>query len=58
VAARSGIERGDVIRRVGGEEVRTVTGALAALRAARERRKPVEIRLVRDGHERSLRLAW
>jgi bifunctional DNase/RNase len=57
-AARSGVERGDVIRRVGGEEVRTVTEALAALRAAREHGKPVHIQVVRDGHERSLRLEW
>lgn len=57
-AARSGVERGDVIRRIGGEQVASVTEALAALRAARERGKPVEVRVVRDGHEHKLRLEW
>ncbi len=57
-AARSGVERGDVIRRIGGENVATVTEALAALRAARERGKPVEVRVVRDGRERQIRLEW
>lgn len=57
-AARSGVERGDVIQGIGGERVSTVTEALAALRAARDRGKPVEIRVVRDAHERKVRLEW
>ena len=55
-AARAGIRPGDVVRRIGGEPVRSVGGlrrALALLRAGRE----VEIELVRDGRARTVRAA-
>jgi hypothetical protein len=58
-AARSGVSRGDIIRRIAGEPVTAVGEALAALQAARERGgHGVEVQIVRDGRRRDIRLEW
>lgn len=57
-AARSGVERGDVIQRIGRARVSSVAEALAALRTAGERGKAVEMQVVRDGRPQELKLRW
>ncbi|MEE9217677.1 MAG: bifunctional nuclease domain-containing protein [Acidobacteriota bacterium] len=58
VAARSGLKRGDVIQHIGRKRVGTVTEAISALRAAREKGRSVELQIVRGGGRRALDLQW